>query len=170
MEQALIFIQDNNDILTLIALSVAAISLLLMFINLFRAGRLVKKYKMMMRGAQGQDLEKMLSSYMTKVDASLAKTEEVRQAYTEIMGMAKNSIQNVAVVRYNAFDDTGSDLSFAVALLDHRGNGLVISSLFGRNETRTYAKPVSNGASDYLLSGEEEQAIKKALNKALNKG
>jgi len=165
MEQALIFIKANNEALTLISLSVAALSLLLMLINLFRTGRLMKRYKIMMTGAQGQDLEKMLNSYIVKVDASLAKTEEVRQAYSEITAMAKNSIQNVGVIRYNAFDDTGSDLSFAVALLNHRGDGLVISSLFGRNETRTYAKPVTNGVSDYLLSGEEEQAIKKALNK-----
>ncbi|MBU7007541.1 DUF4446 family protein [Phosphitispora fastidiosa] len=165
MEQALIVIKSNNEILTLISLFAAALSLLLLFINLFRTGRLMKRYKVMMRGAQGQDLEQVLNTYMSKVDASLAKTEEVRQAYTEIMTMAKNSIQNVGVVRYNAFDDTGSDLSFAVALLNHRGDGLVISSLFGRNETRTYAKPVTNGVSDYPLSGEEEQAIKKALNK-----
>ncbi len=163
MEQALEFIQANNDILTLISLCVAALSLLLLLINFLRTGRLMRKYRTMMRGAQGQDLEQMLNSYMAKVDASLAKTEEVRKAYTEILEMAKNSIQNVGVIRYNAFDDTGSDLSFAVALLDHRGDGLVISSLFGRNETRTYAKPVRNGVSDYLLSSEEELAIQKAM-------
>ncbi|WP_418791233.1 DUF4446 family protein [Phosphitispora sp. TUW77] len=165
MEQALMFIRANNEIFSLITLLVAVLSLLLLVINMLWTSSLKKKYKMMMRGAQGQDLEQMLNSYTAKVDISVAKAEEVRKAYSEIMQMVKSSIQNVGVVRYNAFNDTGSDLSFAVALLDYRGDGVVISSLFGRNETRIYAKPVNNGKSTYLLSGEEEDAIKKAFNK-----
>ena len=69
-------------------------------------------------------------------------------------------IQRVGMVRFNAFDDTGSDLSFSLALLDERGNGLVVSSLYGRNESRIYAKPVLNRQSTYALSAEEQKAIR----------
>ena len=73
------------------------------------------------------------------------------------------TLQRVGLVRFNAFEDVGSDLSFALAVLDDTGDGFVISSLFGRNETRTYAKPVTGGKSGYQLSAEEKEAIRKAM-------
>jgi len=77
----------------------------------------------------------------------------------------ETSLRHVAVERYNAFEDVGSDLSFSVAILDDRGSGVVITSLYGRNETRTYAKPVVNGDSRYKLSSEEVAAIRRAMEK-----
>ena len=76
-------------------------------------------------------------------------------------------VQKVGVVRFRAFEDTGSDLSFAVALLDSEDNGVVLSSLFGRTESRVYAKPVEHGASSYLLSTEENEALSKAKKQTL---
>ena len=75
---------------------------------------------------------------------------------------SKKAIQKVGVVRFNAFSNTGSDLSFAVALLDHYDNGVVFSSLFGRNESRIYAKPIRGGESTYLLTEDEKEALQKA--------
>ena len=68
----------------------------------------------------------------------------------------------MGVVRFNAFSNTGSDLSFAVALLDDHDNGVVFCSLFGRSESRVYAKPISKGESSYLLTAEEKEALQKA--------
>lgn len=74
-----------------------------------------------------------------------------------------HSIRNVGVVRFDAFDDMGGRLSFAVAMLDEEGSGVVFSSINGRNETRIYAKPVVQGTSKINLSEEEEEAIRRAL-------
>ena len=63
-------------------------------------------------------------------------------------------------MRYNPFDDTGSDQSFAIALLDDERDGVVLSSLHGRANTRIFAKPVTDGASPHNLSDEETQAIR----------
>lgn len=71
----------------------------------------------------------------------------------------------VAVVRYNAFGDIGSDLSFSLALLDDALNGVVITSIYGREESRIYAKPIESGMSVYNLSEEEQTVIKKASNR-----
>jgi len=89
--------------------------------------------------------------------------ENINRALKRLEEKFSSSLQHVSVVRYNAFDDVGSDLSFSVAVLDERGNGFVISSLYGRNETRTFAKPVKGGKSEYKLSNEEVAAIRKAL-------
>ncbi|HEY4767363.1 MAG TPA: DUF4446 family protein, partial [Candidatus Limnocylindria bacterium] len=73
---------------------------------------------------------------------------------------SRGSLQHVGLVRFNPFEDTGSDQSFAIALLDGRRDGIVISSLHGRGQTRVFAKPVEGGESRHSLSDEEAQAIR----------
>ena len=68
-------------------------------------------------------------------------------------------VKKVGIVRYNAFHNIGSDQSFSVALLDSEDNGVVMSGIFGRESSTTYAKPVKLGASDYVLTEEEMDAI-----------
>jgi hypothetical protein len=70
------------------------------------------------------------------------------------------------MVRFRAFEDMGSDLSYAVALLDAHNNGVVLSSIFGREDSRSYAKPIEDGKSSYPMTQEEEQALKEAMAKA----
>src|SRR5436305_5400931 len=70
-----------------------------------------------------------------------------------------DALRHVAVVRYDAFGDMGGRLSFSAALLDDAGDGIVLTSINGRSETRTYAKGVKGGDSDHSLSPEEQQAI-----------
>ena len=77
--------------------------------------------------------------------------------------LAEVSVRHVAVVRFDAFEDMGGRLSFSAALLDGRGNGLVITSINGRQESRSYAKQVRSGASVHNLTDEERQAIREAL-------
>lgn len=76
------------------------------------------------------------------------------------------AVQRVGLVRYDAFEDMGGRLSFSCALLDEYGSGVVVTSINGRQDTRVYAKPVTNGTSDHNLSEEEEQAIQEALSRA----
>jgi uncharacterized protein YlxW (UPF0749 family) len=73
------------------------------------------------------------------------------------------TIQRIGLVRYDAFDDMGGHLSFSAALLDGQGNGLVVTSINGRQDTRCYAKPVEGWTSTHNLSEEEELAIQRAL-------
>ena len=69
----------------------------------------------------------------------------------------------MALFRYDAFEDVGGRLSFSCALLDERGSGVVLTSINGRQETRVYAKPVTDGRSTYNLSLEEGEAIRQAM-------
>ena len=73
------------------------------------------------------------------------------------------SLQRVGIVRFNPFEDTGGQQSFAVALLDARGDGFVISSLHSRQATRLYMKQITDGKSDTTLGDEEAEAIRQAL-------
>ena len=76
----------------------------------------------------------------------------------------EGAVQHVGVVRFDAFEDMGGRLSFSAALLDAKGDGVVITSINGRQDTRCYAKRVEQGTSIHNLSDEEEQAIREALN------
>ena len=75
----------------------------------------------------------------------------------------ESAVRHVGLVRYDAFEDVGGRLSFSCALLDDRGNGVVVTSINGRQDTRVYAKPVADAKSQYNLSTEEEEAIRQAL-------
>ncbi len=72
-------------------------------------------------------------------------------------------VRRVGLLRYDAFEDVGGRLSFSCALLDEQGNGVVLTSINGRQETRVYAKPVTAGTSSYNLSSEEGEAIRQAM-------
>ncbi len=85
------------------------------------------------------------------------------QAKSEVLEkMAIQSIQKVGLIRYNPFRDTGSNQSFSIAFLDKKENGLIITSLYGREGMRIYTKPIVSGESEYQLTDEEKEAIKKA--------
>jgi hypothetical protein len=78
-------------------------------------------------------------------------------------GLIEGAVRHVGLVRYDAFEDVGGRLSFSCALLDAKGNGVVMTSINGRQDTRVYAKPIADGRSVYNLSIEEEEAIRQAL-------
>jgi hypothetical protein len=77
--------------------------------------------------------------------------------------LIEGAVRRVGVVRYDAFEDVGGRLSFSCAMLDDHGNGVVMTSINGRQDTRVYAKPILDGGSRYNLSIEEEEAIRQAL-------
>jgi hypothetical protein len=79
-----------------------------------------------------------------------------------VAGIDRAALRHVAVVRYDAFGDMGGRLSFSAAMYDDNGDGIVISAINGRSETRSYAKALSSFTSDQRLSPEEEDAIAQA--------
>lgn len=155
--------QDKPALFVALSVGISLFSLLLLAINFWRTGRILKNFRSLMRGMQDKNLEELLNAHLSRVKQALKRVDDMELTCKKLQLMAEKSIQKVGVVRFNAFHDTGSDLSFAVALLDSRGDGVVVSTIFGRDESRTYAKPIQKGASTYHLSAEEQQAVSKAL-------
>jgi len=81
---------------------------------------------------------------------------------SEVFSILSSCVQKVSIIRYNAFDNVGSDLSYSIALLDNEDNGVVLSSLYGRESSTAYAKPITSGQSKYVLTEEEREAISSA--------
>lgn len=119
--------------------------------------------KFMNKLGNGNDLEQMIRNYIDKVEKTDERNEEIINYCKKIDNDIKGCTQKIGIVRYNAFKDTGSDLSFTLALLDKYNNGVVLNGIYARDSSNIYAKPVKNGESNYVLSNEEKEAIKIAV-------
>ena len=119
-----------------------------------------KKYiSFMKKIGNGNNLDELLKIYIQDVEAVKRDNSEIKDYYTKLDSDIASCVQKVGLVRYNAFRDVGSDLSFAVALLDRNNNGVVLNGLYGSESSNIYAKPIKNKTSNYQLSDEEEYAI-----------
>lgn len=142
------------------ALLVAVVVLLALVLRLQgRVNRMLLQYQRLVRGGAGGNLEEILDRQLEMAEGTVARVEELEGQQTELREAMQRAIQRVGLVRFNPFADTGGDQSFSIALLDGEGDGLVVSSLFSRNDTRVFAKPVQRGQSKYHLTEEEQQAI-----------
>jgi len=137
--------------------------IVLLAASLRKWSRLSNKFSTLLKGRDNLDLEGMLLRQGRSLEIAEREIVRLSQDLAALAEASKRNISKVAVVRYNAFPDTGSDLSYAAAFLDAEGNGVVLSSLYGRDESRAYAKPVKNGKSAYVLTDEEKMAIKQAI-------
>ena len=106
----------------------------------------------------------MMRAYINNVQQVEKKNEEIMEYCNNLNNTLKNCSQKIGILRYNAFKDTGSDLSFSLAILDAHNNGVVLNGIYARDSSNIYAKPVENGQSKYVLSNEEKEAIYKAMN------
>jgi hypothetical protein len=154
--------QDNLGLLLLVNF-VLTLEVLVLFVGTHKR---LERYRYLFKGNEDRDLESVLINLSEKshqLSNDLSKLEErvVGNLVREEM-----HLQNWALIRFKAFQNTGSDQSFALALLDAAGDGVVMSSLFGRDESRVYCKPVERGQSIYPLTDEEKEAITTALGKA----
>lgn len=161
-------IQNFNDYSIFIILGLMITTIILFFIVIVQSkaiNRLEKRYRKFMRGVDNKNLEELISTYLDKVDKASEECQYVKELYKSLEDRLNLCIQKVAIIRYRAFEDVGSDLSFSVALLDHKDSGIIITAIYGRNESTTYAKPIDKGISRYELSEEENHVLKEAMNK-----
>lgn len=141
------------------------IVLLGLLVHTMILSRRLRAYKKMTTLVKGGNLEEhicKLQEHLTEQQMLLDKLNNNIQA---VDLEVKSFPQHWHLKRFNAFDNTGSDLSFTLALLNDYMDGYVLTSIFGREDSRVYAKPVAGGKSQYALSEEEQQAIKAAMKK-----
>ena len=165
---------DAQSLFSSSAGSVAVIALVLAFlalagviVMLARQQRLLGQYQHLMQGTSGGNLEALLSDHIGQVRNAVTRVEAVDQLSRRLEREGHYSLQYAGMVRFNPFHNTGGDQSFALALADGYGNGVVLSSLHARDVTRVYAKPLVSWDSDHSLTDEERQAISLAREKRL---
>lgn len=163
--QSIIDFINSSQVYIILALMVLVLLLIIIVIITYASlNKLENRYRKLMRGVNNKNLEEMVLSYLDKIDEAKEENQLMKQMYEQISGELKTCIQKTSMIRYKAFDDVGSDLSFSIALLDGNNNGVILTSIYGRNESTTYAKPIDKGISRYDLSEEENKVLEQAIN------
>ena len=127
--------------------------------------KLEKRYRRLMRGVNNKNLEELINLKMDEIDTAVSKADEAINQCKVIKEEIKGCVNKVAIMRYKAFSDVGSDLSFSIAILDSYNDGVIITGIYSRQDSITYAKPVDKGISRYELSEEESYVLNEAINK-----
>jgi len=122
-----------------------------------------KKIKLMFRGTKVADLEGVIFEQIKRLRQTEKSLQHLEGFARYLEKMALKSVQKVGVIRFNPFKDIGGDQSFCIAFLDAQNSGFTISSLFTREGTRIYTKPIIEGQSSYPLTNEEKEAIGTAM-------
>ena len=152
--------QEAVSVIAVAALVLAVLALLLALVVAWRLRRANRRRTpaALVTGEVGPAVERALAR-LAELGAAV---EDVRGRLPAIEEQGRRSVQRVGVVRFNPFEDTGSNQSFVLALLDSKADGVVISSLHSRQQTRIYLKPIVGGRSETPLSSEEAEALRRA--------
>jgi hypothetical protein len=148
-----------------IVVGLAAVTALLLVMVLLlaqRVSRVDRRLRGITRGEDGESLEGVLGAHLEKVHGLGREVERLSARTAVLEAAGPRAFQRVGFVRFNPFEETGGNQSFALALLDAEGNGFVLSSLHARSGTRVYAKAIKGGRSEAALSEEETAAIRQA--------
>lgn len=152
---------DSYMVILSVVTIVLFIGFLVILINNIKLNNRYKKF--MSKIGNGKNIEEDLNKFINEVSRVEEQNAEIISFCKSLDEEISKCIQKVGIVRYSAFKDIGSDLSFAAALLDEKNNGVVFNGIYSREMSNIYAKPVENGNSKYTLSEEELEAIKKAV-------
>lgn len=159
-----------NGVFDKIGIDVGIIVILLIVIVLFLAvlvmkqqlqiDRLNRKYRMFMKGSDGQSLEKLIQRKLNQLD----KVQEVNEDHGNLLRQVKSiqdkTMNKYGVVKYDAFDDVGGKLSFAFAMLNKEDTGVVLNAVHSRDNCFLYIKEIMKGESYIMLSEEEIEALR----------
>ena len=152
------------NIFEVIILIINVMLLILYILNCMKLSKLRKNYATFMtKLGKGENINEMLEGSVKNVDEIKAENKEIIEYCQKLDDRSNDYLKKMGMVRYNAYKDTGSNLSFALAILDNENNGFVLNGIYARDNSNIYAKPVVNGKSEYVLSNEEEEAIRKAI-------
>ena len=163
MQEITNIIQSETGLLIILFLNI--IVLIGIIINTIRVSKINKENKELIEKlGKGTDIKENLKEYIHKVESVEEKTEAIINYCKDMENNLAGCIQKIGIVRYSAFRDTGSDLSFALALLDNKNSGVMLNGIYSREMSNIYAKPIENGKTSYTLSKEETEALQKAIN------
>jgi hypothetical protein len=156
----------TTEQLSIALAAVAGVALLTFLIALFVGLRLrkVRREYAVLRGDKGeQDVIAAAGRAIQQVDGLSKRLDELYARHDNSSSSSRRALQRFGMVRYDAFEEMGGRLSFSLALLDDHGDGLVLSSINGRTEARTYVKPIVGLNSEHNLSDEEREAMAAAM-------
>lgn len=153
---------DLVAILTLVALGLVVLLAVVVTVLALRL-RVVRRTQRRVFGRGEQDVVDLLDAHRAELARLWSEVGELQRGAADLAATQRHATSRIAVLRYDAFDDMGGALSFSAALLDDHGDGMVLSAINGRSETRSYAKQIVRGDSEADLTGEEREVVSAAM-------
>ena len=154
----------KSDISLIVIFCINIVLFILVIISYARISKMNKNNKeFMQKLGTGKDIGEDLNNYMERIIELEQALSETHSYCKQLENKMKDCIQKIGVVRYNAYNDAGNDLSFAAALLDEKNNGIVFNGIYSREMSNIYAKPIADGRCEYNITKEENEALKKAM-------
>ncbi|KAB1435680.1 DUF4446 family protein [Candidatus Galacturonibacter soehngenii] len=132
-------------------------------ILMVKLGNLKKKYNVFMKGENGKSLEKMILEKLSEIETLKVSDSKNKDDIKKINDVLLSTFKKVGIVKYDAFNEMGGKLSFAVALLNEKNNGFIINAMHSREGCYTYIKEIINGESYIVLGDEERKALDEAV-------
>ncbi len=151
-----------NQVIISIILSI--VSIIISCIALSLSYRNIKKLENLTSGISGHNLERIIKHYIATLGKCEGDIERMNVEFRKIRNEASSFFRKKGLVRFQAFEGTGGDQSFSLALMDSQNNRFIISGIYGRDIAKVYAKEIRDGkVTKYRLTGEEQEALNKAL-------
>lgn len=154
----------TNTFIIILLLIILAVLLLNMTRNNMRLSRMERKYKMFMKGSDAVSLEKQFSRKLNQIDHLYEVKDDHESAIKNIRKQFSLIFSKYGIEKYDAFDDVGGKLSFALAMLDKNNTGIILNAVHSRDNCFLYLKEIVKGESYVMLSQEEVEALRKAVN------
>lgn len=167
MNNILNIIDSFQNIIIAALVAMVIILFFIVIIQLKAINKLENRYRKFMRGTDNKSIEELVTMHLDKIDKASEQSEYMMELYKALNNKVDTCVQKVSIVRYRAFEDVGSDLSYSISLLDNKNDGVILTGIYGRNESTTYAKPIDKGLSRYELSDEEKYVLEDAMNKSV---
>lgn len=152
-----------NDMTFILSIVINIMLTIIVLFFFYKLRKVERKYsEFISKFDKNENIEDTLKSYIEMVNNVNEDNKIMHANYLDLEKQINQCAQKIGIVRYNAFDDVGSNLSFALAILDNDNNGVVLNAIYARTSNNIYAKPIENGTSKYTLSEEEIRAVSKA--------
>jgi len=151
-----------ETVTTILAILVILL-LVMMFFTINKMNIITRKYKALMSGKKGADLEKVIRYRFKEMDKVKANAKRVTKEHKEIKAHLTSCISKTALIKYDAFEQMSGKLSFVIALLNDQHSGIILNAMHSREGCFTYAKEIIKGESYIPLSEEEKDALEKAM-------
>lgn len=157
------FINNYVEIIIIVLSVLVFILLVLYIISLRKFKKHKERYNSLTRGLSGANIEDLFLSINRDISSVNRDVNLLEDHLESLETKLSFALQRIGFVRYNAFGDMGSELSFSIALLDSYNNGFVLTSIYGRERSVSFSKPIKNGKTNIPISPEEMLAIDRAL-------
>ncbi len=156
----------NNSYITIILFFINIMIFILYFNSYIKLQKYKKNNELIMKKVgNGRDILELLNENNKKIEDVELINKEIKKYMEKLEEKTNGCMQKIGFIRYNAFKDTGSDLSFALAILNKNNTGIILNGIYSRETSNIYAKSIENGKSEYRLSEEETIALNEALQK-----